>query len=194
MKAPGPGHNGGPTLEPGVGWRRYCWRKARADLLPQLPLEVVRIRVARAKALGLPYRTYATVRATAGQDIVAFMFSSNALNLLRETDTLAADRSEVLAGLTACGRLMAAQPPLDPETVGARMRPFIDSCRAAPAISITWSGLARWSGEWLSSQSLSRRGVLVVGETALEREWSVAGRMAGFLRGGPYFDAAATPA
>ncbi len=57
------GHNGGPTLEPGGAWRRHCWRKARADLLPHLPIEVLRTRVRRAGELGLDYRTYASVRA-----------------------------------------------------------------------------------------------------------------------------------
>ena len=41
----GIGHNGGPTLEPGFGWRRHCWTAARAGLLPTLPIEVVRLRV-----------------------------------------------------------------------------------------------------------------------------------------------------
>ncbi len=49
---PGIGHNGGPTLEPGAGWRRHAWSRARADLLPTLPLEVVRLRVARARNWG----------------------------------------------------------------------------------------------------------------------------------------------
>jgi hypothetical protein len=62
----GIGHNGGPTMEAGYGFRKVAWKKARASLLPTLPLEIVRVRVARAKRLGLPYRTYATIRATSG--------------------------------------------------------------------------------------------------------------------------------
>ena len=60
----GIGHNKGPTMEPGAGWRRYAWKRARAELLPKIPLEVVRMRVRRARELGLDYRTYAGVRAT----------------------------------------------------------------------------------------------------------------------------------
>ncbi len=75
------GHNGGPSMEPGFGFRKLAWTKARADLLPTLPLEVVRLRVKRAQRLGLPYKTYATIRATSGQDIVGFLFSGNALEL-----------------------------------------------------------------------------------------------------------------
>ena len=60
------GHNGGPTLQPGAAWRSHCWRTARAALLPTLPIEVVRLRVNRARALGLAYKTYASVRAASG--------------------------------------------------------------------------------------------------------------------------------
>ena len=70
----GIGHNGGPSMEPGHGFRKVAWTKARQSLLPSLPLEIVRVRVARAKRLGLPYRTYATIRASSGRDIVAFLF------------------------------------------------------------------------------------------------------------------------
>ena len=27
----GIGHNGGPTMEKGRGWRRYAWKRARAE-------------------------------------------------------------------------------------------------------------------------------------------------------------------
>ena len=75
----GIGHNRGPSINEGGAWRKYCWQKARSDLLRTLPLEIVRLRVARAREIGLDYRTDATVRATTGQDIVAFLFSSRSL-------------------------------------------------------------------------------------------------------------------
>ena len=61
------GHNGGPSMEGGVSWRKHCWSSARERLLPVLPVEVVRLRVKRARALGLDYRTYAGVRAALGK-------------------------------------------------------------------------------------------------------------------------------
>ena len=39
----GIGHNNGPTMEAGESWRRHAWGKARARLLPVLPIEVVRL-------------------------------------------------------------------------------------------------------------------------------------------------------
>ncbi len=35
------GHNGGPSMEPGKSWRRHCWNRARRELLPAMPLEVI---------------------------------------------------------------------------------------------------------------------------------------------------------
>ena len=105
----GIGHNGGPTLEPGSTWRTHCWRAARAALLPKLPLEVVRLHVRRAAEIGLDYKTYAGVRATTGHDLVAFLFSTNALRLLRETDRMAAADVTKLAGVRQIGRLVAEQ-------------------------------------------------------------------------------------
>ena len=55
MMRPGPGHNNGPTMEKGGSWRRYAWKRARADLLPTLPIEVARRRVRRARELGIDY-------------------------------------------------------------------------------------------------------------------------------------------
>jgi len=75
------GHNGGPSIEAGYGFRKHAWGKAREALLPKLPIEIVRVRVARARRLGLPYRTYAGIRAATGRDVVAFLFSGNALEL-----------------------------------------------------------------------------------------------------------------
>ena len=78
----GIGHNQGPTMERGASWRRYAWRRARSELLPKLPLEVARRRVRRARELGIDYKAYAGIRAATGRDIIALLFSSNALRLL----------------------------------------------------------------------------------------------------------------
>ena len=52
-RLPGIGHNQGPPLEAGFSWRKHVWTKARKELLPKLPLEVIRRRVARAQELGV---------------------------------------------------------------------------------------------------------------------------------------------
>lgn len=64
------GHGRRPSLEGGAGWHRRCWSSARERRLSVLPSEVVRLRVKRAKALGLDHKTYAGVRAATGHDVV----------------------------------------------------------------------------------------------------------------------------
>ncbi|MEM9350184.1 MAG: hypothetical protein AAGA47_07975, partial [Pseudomonadota bacterium] len=81
--AAGIGHNNGPSMEAGYTYRKHQWKKAREALLPTLPLMIVRMRVKRAKELGLDYKTYAGVRASTGRDVIGFLFSSNALRLVR---------------------------------------------------------------------------------------------------------------
>ena len=179
----GIGHNGGPPMAPGLGFRRHAWGRARRALLPTLPLEVVRLRMRRARALGLDYPTYASVRAAAGCDVTAFLFSSNALRLLPGSPGLPPDRQERLAQ-TEAGRLLAVHPPLAPGDCAARAAslglPFAAHARApgpmdAPReVRLAVERLVRAAG-------LPRGGVVVVGDTSVEREWSPAARLAGYL-------------
>lgn len=184
------GHNGGPSVEPGASWRRQCWRAARAELLPKLPIEVIRLRVKRAQELGLDYRTYAGVRAASGHDIVAFLFSTNALRLLREGQALAPGRAEKLAVTRDTGWLLAAQPPLDPETtragLGAQGVAFQAAIRA-PGAQQSWGEVRGRLRDLLARTRHPAGGVLVIGDSALEREWAEAGRMAGYLPAHRYF-------
>jgi hypothetical protein len=55
------GHNGGPPLEPGASWRRYCWKKAHAAAWQTPPREIALRRLKRAEALGMSYRDYTAV-------------------------------------------------------------------------------------------------------------------------------------
>jgi hypothetical protein len=55
------GHNQGPPLDPGAGWRMFCWKKASVRAWKMPPREVVLSRLARAEELGLTYREYTAV-------------------------------------------------------------------------------------------------------------------------------------
>jgi hypothetical protein len=59
--AAGIGHNRGPPLDPGGGWRGFCWRKAHARAWRTPPREIALARLARAQALGITYRQYTSV-------------------------------------------------------------------------------------------------------------------------------------
>lgn len=187
----GPGHNGGPGLADGTSWRTHCWRTARAALLPRLPVEVVRLRVKRAAEIGLDYKTYAGVRAATGHDLVAFLFSTNALRLLRDQDRMRAEEAAKLGGISQIGRLVAVQPPLDPARVAAALDGqgvAVDAAAQAPRLSESW----RETRDRLLAMAATLRApadrVLVIGETMLEEDWAATARMAGFLPAGRYFN------
>lgn len=54
----GLGHNNGPPLESLHGYRNYVWRAARKKAWKSPPIEVIRRRVKRARALGISYQEY----------------------------------------------------------------------------------------------------------------------------------------
>ena len=168
----GIGHNRGPALA--SGWTGYAWRRARADLLPRLPIEVLRGRIRRARELGIDYTTYASVRAATGRDVVALLFSSNALNLARGREEPAPPIAARLQ-CTDARRLLAALPPLHPDAVTF---PF-DARGPAPTLRDTpRAEAARLAA---IAAGLPHDAVLVIGETALERGWVASGRFAGWL-------------
>lgn len=177
------GHNGGPPLA-STAWKAHCWRQARADLLPVLPVEVVRNRVRRARELGLDYKTYAGVRATTGRDIVAFLFSSNALGVFRDRDALASGRAEKLTALQD-EKHLGAGPGIDPAALGA----MIDAktVQRLPVFGSSWTEMQSRLKSWLRQVSLPGDAVLMIGETDHEREIMTAGGLAGFVEGNRFF-------
>jgi len=183
----GIGHNNGPTMEPGAGWRRYAWKRARADLLPKLPLEIVRLRVRRARELGLDYKTYAGVRASTGRDLVAFLFSSNALRVGPQVAIIPAERAAKLSGVIDCRHTALVHGPLDAARLLTENAPLIDTAGAAPTLLDGWSATREKVAAVLGK--IPRDGVLVIGDTGFEREWSMAGKLAGFLPSDRYFTA-----
>jgi len=171
-------------MEPGGAWRRYAWTRARAELLPKMPIEIVRRRVARARELGIDYKAYAGIRASTGRDIVALLFSDNALRLIRATARIEADRAARLGALTRTEILALVHPPHDPGRV-TQANPFLLRADYAPDLAQTW-GETRARVLDLTGR-LPSDGVLVIGETHLERGWSEAARLAGFLPAKRYF-------
>lgn len=181
----GLGHNGGPGLEPGFAWRKHCWQKARADLLPHLPLEVLRGRVRRAAELGLDYRTYASVRAASGHDVVAFLFSSNALRVFPPVPQLPQDRAEKLAAIAGALRIGLASGRLAPAALAAAAT--LDAAHPAPPALAGWGALRQAIRGALAPARLAGDRVLLIGDLALERDWCAAGGLAGYLPAERYF-------
>ena len=176
------GHNNGPAMDAGVSYRKHVWTKARKDLLPVLPLPIVRRRVQRAAEIGLDYTTYATVRATTGRDVVALLFSSNALRLFKTQQKLDAQRRAKLAWVQNCDRHAIVIAPLRPDDID---EPVLDRVFAAPHVHGSMGEAAQIIARAKADHHAS--GVLMIGDTSLERDWSLAGRLAGYLDADRFF-------
>jgi hypothetical protein len=185
----GIGHNGGPAMDGGVAWRRHCWSVARAGLLPHLPLEVIRTRVRRAKELGLDYRTYALAREATGRDIIAFLYSANALGILRPGDSLPPGRGARLRGVVNCERALLAHAPLDAPRLAAALaaEEGIAFAGAGPAPGFWASWAEVRAGVLAAIGGLPAGGVMLVGDAPGERAWCEAASLAGYLPAGRYF-------
>lgn len=178
----GIGHNSG--FDPnGYSGRLHQWRRARSALISnRLPIEVIRSRVRRAEALGLDFRTYASVRAATGRDVLALLFSSNALGMLRRAEldqTLAAKLARVDAQR---GVLIHAPLPVTSDAP-------LDWAERAPAFAQSPAETRTMLTAALQARKLPGDSVLMVGATAVEREWCAAARAAGWLSAERYFAA-----
>lgn len=179
----GIGHNGGPGE--GSSYRAHCWRIARADLLgARLPIEVVRTQVARARDLGLDYKTYAGVRATTGRDLVAFLYSSNALGVFRMDRPVASAEAARIAASSAAAHL-GCSPGLAPDVLARQIGAV--SARMLAPFGSDWAAIRDEMKGWLRAQGLPGDAVLMIGETAHEREMMAAGGLAGFVDGRTFF-------
>ena len=182
---PAIGHNSGRVIEAGYSWRKHVWTKARAELLPKLPIEVVRLRVKRAAELGLPYKTYAGIRASTGHDLIGFLFSSNALQLLRGHQSLSQQRGEKLARLRGARRSAIVHQPVSVAQV--ERLAVLDRAFAAPAFTDSWAEMRDKIKSIVAEDGGPADRLLMIGDTAFEREWAEAGRMAGYLDAEAFF-------
>lgn len=179
------GHNSGRVDEPGKAWRTHVWKKARKDLIGTLPVEVVRLRVKRAQELGLPYKTYAGFRASSGHDLIGFLFSNNALQILRDGQALPADRAGKLNTLRNTDCTGIAHHPVTPTHLG-RM-PELARAFAAPRFVVSWSEMRDQMRAIVTSQGQPADRFVMIGDTSFEREWAEAARMAGYLQAEDFF-------
>ena len=131
MSAPaGLGHNGGPTMEPGVVWRTHAWRAAQKALMPNaIPKLVLQMRIKRAGELGMDYKTYARIRQATGQDILALLFSSNALRIIGDGARMPDAENRVLERVKSAQKLSLVHLPNRPEDV-LQANPVLDATEA----------------------------------------------------------------
>lgn len=181
----GIGHNSGRVDEPGQSWRKHVWKKARKDLMPTLPIEVVRLRVRRAAELGLPYKTYAGIRASTGHDLIGFLFSSNALQVLREGQAVPAAHAQTLLALRRTDRAGIAHAPVTPAHLLTCTG--LDRAHPAPRFTDSWSQMRDQIRMIATMGGHPADQFVMIGETDFEREWAEAAKMAGFLPSEAFF-------
>jgi hypothetical protein len=191
----GIGHNRGPALDAGFGWRRYCWQRARAEKLgPALPLEVVRMRMRRAGELGLAYPDYAAILRGTGRDVFAFLFTCDAMRLrLERRLSVPAPVGARLRGIVRAGRLALAPSGEDPEDFRCELSEVSGAAFAAagapPPGGAGWGRSRAAILSLLRDASLPRDGVVLVGQGDEELAWAEAARLARFVDGRAYFPA-----
>lgn len=183
----GIGHNQGPAFGTGYTYRLGLWRKARRELIPNtLPLEILRRRVTRAKELGLGYKTYASIRASSGRDVIGFLFSDNALRIRRAQLRMAEDRFAKLSRVVECRVGAAVHAPIRSDEV-SEANPLLSFVGRAPSLISSWSETEALLRSSLPQEGMPTDGVLVIGDTALEREWCSALRAGFYLPADRYF-------
>lgn len=189
---PGIGHNQGPSMERGQTFRAFQWKKAREAAMPKtIPLMVVRMHVRRAHALGLDYPTYAALRKASGRDIMGLLFSSNALRVVRaDAPQMPLPRSVAVSAIEGAQKLALVHRPLHAGQV-AQANPALDHVDAAPKFTDSWSDMRDHLSRVITDRKLVSDQVLIIGDTALERDWSAAARAAGYLDAARYFGAGA---
>ncbi|QPM90075.1 hypothetical protein [Pseudooceanicola algae] len=185
----GMGHNLGPSMDPGHAWRVHQWTKARQQHSEaHLPVELVRLRIARARELGLRYRDYAAIRAVSGRDIAGYLISSNALGVYAHHTAPQEGTVERLEGLRHVRRIGLALPPLRPEALLDGVA-GLDAVFAAPPLLGAFprmrDALAR------AGCGLPPAGLVLISGHALERDWVAAGRLGGALGAEALFPASA---
>lgn len=179
---PGIGHNNGPSMEDGRAWRLHAWTRARAEAQPNLPVEVVRMRIRRAAELGMGYRTYAAIRAASGRDPAALVFSSNALGLHGGRD-LRPEVAERLSAIRQCLRIGLLTAPLDPVALTGRLP--LDRLYRAPAPHARWPVLRETLARVQEGRPAAA--LVLIGAAPGEADWAAAGRLGAYLDAARYF-------
>ncbi|MBB95359.1 MAG: hypothetical protein CML68_12300 [Rhodobacteraceae bacterium] len=183
----GIGHNRGPAMDRGVSYRTYQWKKARQALMPKtIPLFVVKMRVRRAAELGMDYATYARCRQATGHDILALLFSSNALRVIGPGSEMPDAEARALDKVRAAKKLTLVHGPKAPGAV-LQANPVLDAAGAAPRFTDSWSDMRDRVRGFIRDQGMPARQVLIIGDAPLEEDWSTAAQACGYLRSAEYF-------
>ncbi|MBV1895399.1 MAG: hypothetical protein KUG70_03000 [Rhodobacteraceae bacterium] len=181
------GHNNGPNMERGHSYRSYQWRRAQQALMPNtLPMMLIKMRVRRAAELGMAYKTYARIRQASGQDIMALLFSSNALRIIGNGAKMPDAETRALEAVKSASKLTLVHAPNTPPAV-LQANPVLDAAQAAPRFTDSWTQMRERVQAVIRQRNLPGDQVLIIGDAPLEAEWTAAARAAGYLAADQYF-------
>ncbi len=144
---------------------------------------MLRTRAKRACDLGLEDKTYASVRAASGHDVVAFLFSSTALRMTALKPVLPEEWAARLAKIAASRPARAVA--MLPAQILARNPAHLDAAHPAPPTGQRFAQ-ARSALRAALGQTPSNR-VIRIGDTGVERESRYPGRLAACLPAERYF-------
>lgn len=188
----GIGHNNGPSIQPGHGFRKFCWTKSRRDLIRTVPLEIVRTRMRRARELGLAYPQYASVLTGSGRDVVAFLFTAEGLRLkLAKRLEMPGDVKTKLGSLIGVDRLVMAPEGEAPEAFQRELEDVSGIPFRAGAATLgeyaSWGTSRRHILDILRPLKLPADAVVMVGTREAESKWANAAKLAKYLPVEDYF-------
>jgi len=130
----------------------------------------------------LDYRMYAGIRATTGRDIVAVLFSSNALEMRKGQLQVSAEAAQKL-GQVLADRIGLATEPVRPQ--GMLQAVHFAYAIAAPfafaPFAVQRTTLRAALGSLPSDQAI------LVGAYNAEAEWCAAARLAGYIPAASFF-------
>lgn len=189
------GHNKGPSMKTGLGWQQHCWQKARKDLMGKaIPIEIVRMRIKRARELGLAYPQYASILLGTGRDIVGFLFTVDGLHLrLRkrlEMPDLVQDKLQTLDKCTLMAFAPSGEAPgaFQMELQQVAGTPFASSA-PQPETDANWPKARCAIRAVLDPLKLPSDAVVMIGTRDVEKQWAAAGKMARFIAASDYYGA-----
>ena len=109
--------------------------------------------------------------------------------MLRPGEELPAERAEKLGAIEGAGRALLAHRPIDPARLAAEIeaahRIPIDGAGPAPRFAAPWAEMRTQVLAALGR--IPAGGVMLIGDTAAEREWCAAARLGGYLAAERYF-------